>query len=54
LRLDDAGNGKAVKALRGRADRQRDPNAPVSQSIVARVTGTSDGDVIRVDTIEIQ
>ena len=54
LRLDDAGNGKAVKAMKGRADRQKDPNAPVSQSVVARVTGTSDGDVIRVDTIEIQ
>src|SRR5215470_16780074 len=54
LKLDDAGNAKAVKALQGRADRQTDPNAPSAGAVLAKVTGTSDGDVIRVDVIQLQ
>ena len=54
MHLDDEGNAKAVKALRGRADRQKDPTAPGSSAISARIAGTADGDVLRVDAIEVQ
>jgi hypothetical protein len=54
MRLDDAGNAKAVKALRSRSDRQTDPNAPAASSVMAKVTGTAEGDIIRVDVIQLQ
>jgi hypothetical protein len=54
MHLDDAGNAKAVKAMRGRADRQKDPNTPGSSAVNAKVTGTAEGDVLRVDVIEVQ
>jgi hypothetical protein len=52
-RLDDAGNTKAVKALRDRADRAEDPAAAASP-LNARITGERDGDVLKVDSIEVQ
>ena len=54
MRLDDAGNAKAVKALKSRSDRQADPNAPAASSVMAKVTGTAEGDIIRVDVIQLQ
>ena len=54
-KLDDAGNTKAMEALKGRADRSSDPNKPVSPQISAKVTGTKDGDnTLKVETIEVQ
>jgi hypothetical protein len=52
-RLDDAGNAKAVEALKNRADRQKDPGLPVN-TVTAKVAGTKEGEVLRVDAIEVQ
>ena len=54
-KLDDAGNKKAAEALRSQADRSKDPNAAASASPVsASVTGTLDGDIIKVEAIAIK
>lgn len=52
-RLDDAGNTKAMEALKNRADRTV-PNAPSSSTVSAKITGTKEGDTIKVDTIQVQ
>jgi hypothetical protein len=53
-KFDDAGNAKAAEALKGRADRSADPTKPVSPQISAKVTGTKDGDNVKVESIEVQ
>ena len=54
-KLDEAGNTKAMEALKGRADRSADPNRPASNMVSARVTGTKDEDnTLKVETIEVQ
>ena len=53
-RLDDNGNRKAAEALKNRADRSADPNAPGGKQVVAKVTGTKEGDTIKVDTIDVR
>lgn len=54
-RLDDAGNAKAAEALKNRADRSANPNAPAaSKDVTAKISGTKDGDTIKVETIEVQ
>ena len=54
-KLDDAGNAKAMEAMKNRADRSTNPNAPQSTSVAAKVTGTKDGDnTIKVDSIQVQ
>ena len=54
-KLDEAGNTKAMEALKGRADRSADPDRPASTMVSARITGTKDGDnTLKVDTIEVQ
>jgi hypothetical protein len=52
-KLDDAGNVKAAEALKNRADRT-DPNAPPSTMVSARITGTLNGDTVKVETIDVQ
>jgi hypothetical protein len=52
-KLDDAGNAKAVEALRNRADRSKDPSVPSNQ-ITAKVSGTLDGEILKVETIQVQ
>jgi len=52
-RLDDAGNAKTVEALKNRADRQKDPGLPVN-TVTAKVDGTKEGEVLRVDHIDVQ
>ncbi len=53
-KLDDAGNTKAVEALKNRADRTA-PGAPATSSAVAAsVSGTAEGDIIKVDTIQVR
>jgi hypothetical protein len=55
FKLDDAGNAKAMEALKSRADRSANPNAPQSTAITAKVSGTKDGDTgIKVEAIEVQ
>jgi hypothetical protein len=53
-KLDDAGNTKAADAMKSRADRSANPNMPASTQVSAKVTGTKDGEVIKVELIELQ
>jgi hypothetical protein len=54
FKLDDAGNAKAADALKSRADRSSDPTKLMSTQVIAKVTGTKDGENLKVDTIELQ
>jgi hypothetical protein len=54
FKFDDAGNSKAIEALKNRADRSATPNAPPSTQVAAKVTGTKDGENLKVEAIEIQ
>jgi hypothetical protein len=54
FKLDDAGNAKAADALKSRADRSTDPAKPTSAQVMAKITGTKDGENLKVETIEIQ
>ncbi len=53
-KLDEAGNAKAVLALKERADRLTDPNSPGKNTVVVKISGTKDGDIIKVDTLDVQ
>jgi hypothetical protein len=56
-RFDDAGNAKAVEALKTRTERSKDPNQPPSQAnaaISAKVTGMLEGEVVKVESIQVQ
>jgi hypothetical protein len=54
-KLDQAGNSKAAEALKSRADRASDPSKPAPTQVMAKITGTKDGEnTLKVDTIEIQ
>ena len=54
-KFDDAGNTKAMEALKTRADRSSDPNKPATPQIAAKVTGTKDADgSLKVEAIEVQ
>jgi hypothetical protein len=50
-KLDDG--GKVAEALKSRADRSTDPNKTPS-AIMARVTGTKQGEIVKVEAIEVQ
>jgi hypothetical protein len=52
-KLDDAGNAKAVEAVKSRADRTSDPSKGPA-ALTAKVTGTPSGSTIKVDAIEVQ
>ncbi len=53
-KLDDEGNTKAMEALKNRADRSA-PNAPPTATAVsAKISGTAEGNIIKVDTIQVQ
>jgi hypothetical protein len=52
-RLDDTGNTKAAEALKNRASRSADPNQAPSTTVNAKVSGTLEGEMLKVDTIEI-
>ena len=52
---EDRSSAEAVaEALKGRADRAADPTKPASPQIAAKVTGTKEGENIKVETIEVQ
>jgi hypothetical protein len=53
-KLDDTGNAKASEALKSRADRSADPNSTMSSAVVVKISGTKDGDTIKVETLAIQ
>lgn len=54
-KLDDAGNSKAVEAFKSRADRASDPATPPSTQVMAKITGTKEGDnILKVETVEIR
>jgi hypothetical protein len=53
-RLDTLGNAKAVEALRNRADRSATPDAPMTVDILAKISGTLEGDIIKVESLEVQ
>jgi len=54
-KLDEAGNTKAVEALKSRADRSSDPATPASAQVMAKITGTKEGnDVLKVEAVEIK
>jgi len=57
VKFDSAGNAKAIEALKSRADRSANPtnpSTPPSTQISAKVTGTQDGDNLKVEAIEVQ
>jgi hypothetical protein len=53
-KLDDAGNAKAVEALKNRADRTKDPSGQASTQVTARVSGTVEGEILKVEAIQVQ
>jgi len=56
-KLDESGNSKAANALKSRADRSSDPNAGESKGaaiVIAKISGTMNGNVITVNSIEVQ
>jgi len=52
-RLDDTGNQQAILALKNRADRSTDPTVAAGP-VNAKITGTRDGEILKVDSIEVQ
>jgi len=60
-KLDSAGNSKAAEAIRSRADRSADPSKAAdpskpaaSSEVTAKVTGTMEGQTIKVENIEVR
>jgi hypothetical protein len=53
-RLDDSGNTKAADAIKNQANRESSPDSAKKAERTARVSGTLDGDVIKVETIEVR
>jgi hypothetical protein len=58
-KLDDAGNAKAVEALKAKGATSKDPNQPASSgaagtAISAKVSGAMEGEVIKVEAIQLQ
>ena len=53
--LDEKGNTKAGEAFKNRADRSSDPSEPPNTEVMAKITGTKDGDnILKVETIELR
>jgi hypothetical protein len=53
-KLDPMGDSKTAEALKSRADRAQDPTKPGSQQVIAKITGTPDGENLKVETIVLQ
>jgi len=54
FKLDDAGNAKAVEALKSRADRTADPGKTTAAEMMAKVSGTKMDEILKVDSVEVQ
>jgi hypothetical protein len=52
--LDSAGNQKAQDALKNRAEREKNPSQTETTPVHARVTGTMEGNTIKVDTLSVR
>jgi hypothetical protein len=57
-KLDDAGNAKAVEAMKARGESAKENKAPAAPgaapAINAKVTGALEGEVVKVESIQIQ
>ena len=54
IKLDETGNAKVTEALKNRADRSAEPNAPARPSVIkVTVTGTMEGDTIKTETVAV-
>ena len=56
-KLDDAGNAKAVEAMKARGSKDAgQPAAPGAQgtAITAKVSGALEGEVVKVESIQVQ
>lgn len=53
-RLDDTGNAKAAEALKSQANRESNPDSAEKAAVTARVKGTLEGDIIKVETIQVR
>jgi len=58
-KLDDSGNAKAVAAFKARGESAKDPNQSPSSgaagaAVNAKVSGTLEGEVIKVESIQLQ
>jgi len=58
-KLDDAGNAKAVEAMKTHGHSSKEGAAPAapgaaSTAITAKVSGALDGEVVKVESIQIQ
>lgn len=54
-KLDDAGNAKAVEAMKARDQSAKGPAEPnASTAITAKVTGALEGDIVKVEAIQVQ
>ncbi len=54
FKLDDTGNAKATEALKNRADRTAPGTPEITPDVTAKVSGTKNGEIIKVDTIEVK
>ena len=56
-KLDETGNKKAAEAVKNRADRSKDPNAPAATApspVNANISGSLEGDTIKVEAIAVE
>lgn len=54
-KLDDAGNAKAVEAMKARSESAKGAGgAAASATVNAKVNGTLEGEVIKVEAIQVQ
>ena len=53
-KFDDDGNTKAAEALKNRAERSANPDEPGAKQVTAKVTGTKEGDTIKVESIDVR
>jgi hypothetical protein len=54
-RLDEQGNSKAAEALKTRPGQSEDPSTSGKTDVVlAKITGTTNGSIVTVETIELK
>jgi hypothetical protein len=53
-KLDDTGNAKAADAIKNQANRESNPGSAKKSGFTASVHGTLQGEVIKVESIEVR
>lgn len=53
-KLDDTGNSKAAEALKSQANRESNPDSAQQAAVTARVRGTLEGDILKVEAIQVR